>query len=337
MPPILGPAVENQQNYVNAQIGFHAAFMSYLETLAPDPLEDLFMELPSTTAQEQHIFLGDIPGFAEWTSKREMGSLAAHGLAVINRNWASGIRIHRNQIEDDRLGLVLPRIQTLASKARKHRGKLCAELLINGFTGTQFGGDAGDGTGYDASLFFSATHALEGGPQQSNTLGATALTYAGLEAAITKMRQFTTYDGLDPLEVEPTHLIVGPALEFTAKRLLGQSTTVLVGGTGATFETGGQDNIHKGTLKLIVSPRIRSYPAQGSIGAIDASKYWYLGALGEPVKPFIFQNREPITVAAQTGWDSPEMFQEGILNFGAQARYNIANYDWRLMVGSTGA
>jgi phage major head subunit gpT-like protein len=62
-----------------------------------------------------------------------------------------------------------------------------------------------------------------------------------------------------------------------------------------------------------------------------------VAALGEVVKPFIFQNREPITASAQVSWDSPEMFKRGVMNFGAQARYAVANYDWRLVVGSIGA
>lgn len=346
---ILGPAVENQEKYTDAQIAFHIAFMQYLETSKPDELEQLFMELSSSTAKESHLFVGDVPGFAEWTSQREMGSIQMHRIDVVNRNFASGIPIHRNQIEDDRLGLVMPNIQRLSTKARKHRGKLIAEHLINGFAGNLFSGDAGDGTGYDGALFFSAAHQLEGGVYQSNIVGVdvtnaatgatagantTALTYAGLEKAITKMRGFTTYDGLDPLEIEPTHLIVGPALEFTARRICEQDITVLIPNTpsGGTFETGGQTNIHKGRLKVVVSPRIRNYP-----GVVDASLYWYVAALNEPVKPFLFQLREAITTAMQVGWDSPEMFQNGILNFGAQARYNTANYDWRLMVGSKGS
>jgi phage major head subunit gpT-like protein len=330
---ILGPAVENPAKYADAQIAFHAAFMNYLEKEGQDPLEALYMELTSTTAQESHLFVGDVPGFQEWLENREMGSIAMHRIDVRNRNFASGIPIHRNQIEDDQLGLIMPSLQRLAGKAKRHPGKLIAERLINGFAGNLFSGDAGDGTTYDGALMFSAVHTLEGGPNQSNTLGATALSYASLETAITKMRGFTTYDGQDPLEVEPTHLVVGPALEFTAKRILEQDLTVLVPGDAtATFQTGGQTNIHKGRLKLVVSPRIRNYP-----NVVDASKYWYVAALNESVKPFIFQKREPITTAMQVGWESPEMFQKGILNFGAQARYETANFDWRLIVGSTGA
>lgn len=337
----LGPAVENQSAYVNAQITFHAAFMQYLETSADDPLNALAMEMPSNTAMEDHIFIGDIPGFKEWTTDREMGTLQAHGIQVKNRDWSSGIAIHRNQILDDKLGLVMPRIQGLAAKAKRHRGQLIAELLLNGFAGNaSFGSDgdaagtAGDGTCYDGSFMFSASHSLEGGPSQSNLLTTLALNDTNLEAAVSLMRGFRTYDGRDPLMVTPTTLVVGPANEWMAKRLLNQELRVRNTGDAGTIIAAADTNIHKGTLELIVSPRIMDYTAAGGT---NYSKAWFLLALKEPVKPFIFQNREPISVASQVNWDSPDMFKRGQMNFGAQARYNVANYDWRTVVGTLGA
>lgn len=334
---ILGPAVELQEAYSTAQISFHAAFFNYLEKMDEAALKQIAMEVPSDTALEQHIFMGDVPGFAEWVGDREMGALMAHAIKIANKNWSSGISIHRNQIADDKLGLVWPAIQGLAKKAKHHPAKLLAELFMNGFTGTSFP-EVGDGTSYDGALFFSAAHALEGGPAQSNLLVNVALGDSGLEQAYQLFRQFTTYDGLDPLEVEPTHLLVGPKLEWMAKRLVGQQLRVRnPGDTGTTFQTGADTNVHYGSLQVIVSQRLRNYPTVGSVPGGDFSTAWGLLALGEPIKPYLFQDREPITAASQVTWDTPDMFKRGQMNFGAQARYNVANYDWRLAVGSRGA
>lgn len=333
---ILGPAVELQEKYANAQISFHAAFFDAIEKVGEPELMQVAMELPSDTALEQHIFLGDVPGFAEWVTEREMGVLQAHNISVINKNWASGIGIHRNQIADDKLGLVFRKIATLAKKAKHHPAALLAKLFMNGFTGTSFP-EVGDGTTYDGSLFFSATHALEGGPAQSNLLANVALGDAGLEQAYQLFRAFATYDGLDPLEVEPTHLLVGPKLEWMAKRLVGQQLRVRnPGDTVGNSATSADTNVHYGALQVIVSQRLRNYPVVNGVGG-DFSLAWGLLALGEPVKPWLFQVREPITTAAQVDWTSDDMFQKGKMNFGAQARYNVANYDWRLAVGSRGA
>jgi phage major head subunit gpT-like protein len=341
----MGPAIENPAAYVNAQIRFRAAFFDALESAKEDDLMQLADTVMSDTAAEQHIFMGDVPGFKEWVGDREMGSIAAHKISLVNRNWASGVPVHRNQVEDDQLGLVMRRISGLAPKAKRHKGKLIAEILLNGFAGNAnygklsdgvgAGTAVGDGTCYDGAFFFSTTHSLEGGPNQSNLLANTALSDKALEDAITLMRNFTTYDGQDPLDVQPTHLLVGPALEWMAKRLLQQELRVrMPGDVAATSATGADTNIHKNSLQVIVSPRIRSYAPNG--GA-DYSKAWFLLALNEPVKPILFQDREAISTAALVGWDSPEMFKKGLLQFGTQARYAAAFYDWRTAVGSQGA
>lgn len=340
----LGPAVENQAAYATAQITFHAAFFDYLEKAGPDPLEELLMEVPSNTAVEEHIFLGDIPGFREWVGDREMGTLQGHGITVKNRDFSSGVSVHRNQIMDDKLGLVMPRIMGLADKAKKHRGQLAAELLLNGFAGNfNFGsvgdqsgasGPAGDGTTYDGAFMFSASHQLEGGIVQSNLLNSVALSDSGLEQAIQLMRGFRTYDGKVPLYTSPTHLVVGPKLEWMAKRLRDQEMRVRNTGDGGTVVAAADTNIHKGTFDILMSPWLMDFTA---LGGADYSKSWFLVDLSKPIRPFIFQNREPISAASQVDWSSPDMFKKGQMNFGAQARYAVSNYDWRLAVGSLGS
>ena len=141
---------------------------------------------------------------------------------------------------------------------------------------------------------------------------------AAVEAAIQTMLEYTTWDGADPLDIMPTHVIVGPKNMWKAARLFGQQTVVRTAGDG------GESNIHQGRLEVIVNQRL--------VGTYD--DYWFLGAFGETMKPFIFQNREAITTAAQVDWSSPDMFQRGKMNFGAQARYGVGYFDPRLVYGA---
>jgi phage major head subunit gpT-like protein len=261
--------------------------------------------------------MGDLPGFSLWTDDRKMGSLAAHKLRVTNQPWANGVPIHRHEIMDDKLGIVGRRLQGLAGKAKRHRPKLLMELLLNGFDGTSFK-ETGDGICYTGKTFFANDHSLEGGSATIDNLATDALSRTSLEARLQQMNGFTTWDGEDPLDITPTHLIVGPKLEFTAKRLVGQMMTVETAGDGSV------NNIHYGTLKVIVSKRL--------IGAYD--DYWFIGAFNETMKPLIWQNREPITTAAQTDWSSDDMFNRGVMKFGAQARYGVGYFDPRLIIGS---
>jgi phage major head subunit gpT-like protein len=319
MGDILGPSIAEAEKYENARIGFRAAFMDYLERDA-DPAGKSLMPLATKTQSsgpsEEYIFIGDLPGFEEWKDDRKMGELAAHKITVANKNWASGVRVHRNEIMDDKLGIVGQRIQGLARKAKRHPDDFLAKLLINGFAGTTYP-EVGDGLAYTGQLFFSNSHTLEGGEETIDNLGATAFSETALESTVQAMREYRTWDDKDPLDVNPSHIIVGPKLEFTAKRLVGQTLRVRTAGDG------GDTNIHYGAFEVIVSPRL--------VGTYD--DYWFLADLTQAVKPLIFQEREAITTAAQVDWSSDDMFKRGQMNFGAQARYGGGYFDPRLIFG----
>ena len=315
---MMGPTIAQRALYAEAEIGVTIEFMHRLEANGPDPLLVLANEVPSRAAIERHFFLGDVPGFAPWRTDRVLGSLMAHRFTIENQDFASGIEIHKNEIEDDQLGLVAPRIADLASKASRHKGDYMVRALLQGFTGNTYPvEDVGDGKTFDGVLMFSDSHALEGGPAQSNKL-AVALSEAGLEAAEIKIKNLKTWDGKDPLEIKPTHLIVGPKLTNTALKLLNAATIVNAAGTASSV------NVYAGRYEIIESQRLTG----------DFDDYWFLAALGHATKPFIFQNRAPITTSAAVDWSTPNMFERGMMRFGAQARYGIGPYDWRTVVGS---
>lgn len=315
---MMGPTIAQRAKYAEAEIGVTIEFMHQLEQTGPDPLLVLSNQVPSTAAIERHFFLGDVPAFQAWRGDRVMATLMAHRFTIENQDFSSGITIHKNEILDDQLGLVQPRISALAGRAALHKGDYMLRALIQGFSGTAFPvEDVGDGKSFDGVLFFSTAHTLEGGPAMSNKI-TTALSEAGLEEAEIAMANLKTWDGKDPLNLKPTHLIVGPKLANTAKKLLNAGTIINAAGTASAV------NVYMGKYQIIESQRLT--------GTYD--DYWFLADLSKPTKPFIVQNREAITTAAQVDWSCPDMFKRGIMNFGAQARYGIGPYDWRTVIGS---
>lgn len=311
--------IGGQGNLDAARVGFHAAFFSVLEAMGPDPTEELYTEVPSDTSAEEWEWLQDIPGFEEWAGDRKMGEIDAVKMLVRNRDWASGFRIHQNNFKDDKLGLFSVAVAQLAMKARRHRSDLCIKNLLNGFDGNLYP-TTGNGLAYDSAFFFSTLHA------QGANKHTAALSASGLEAAEQLFSAMTTVDGADPLDVSGTTLIVGPALEWTAKKLLTQEMVPAAGGNTS------ENNIHRNQYKLIVSKRIKGAQAN----------WWFLADLSQPVKPFLFQNREPISTSAILGGqgtqnDSAPRFKRGEYWFGAEARYNVANFAFQTVVGSKGA
>jgi len=314
--------VSNQINLEAARVGFHAAFMQQFEAMGDDPINALYAEVPSTGTLEEWDWLGDLPGFEEWKGDRKLGDVSGFKMQIANRDWSNGLRIHQNNFKDDKLGLFPIRVQGLAQKAKRHRSDLMVRMMLNGFAGNVFP-DTGNGLAYDGAFLFSASHASDGGPAQSNYLGAVPLTFASLEAAETRLKNMSTADGKDPLDLGGTHLIVGPALEFVAKKLMGAELVANAAGTAA------DTNIHRNQYQVIVSRRIKGAQAN----------HWFLADLSQPIKPFIFQLREEISTSAIVGnqggdGDSVPRFQRGEYWFGAEARYNVGAFAWQTIVGS---
>jgi phage major head subunit gpT-like protein len=313
--------IGNQVNLEAARVGFHAAFMSQLEAVGPDALEALYAEVPSTTSVEEHQWLGDLPGFEEWKGDRKLSEFDAFKLRLENRDWANGIRVHQNNFKDDRLGLFRMQVAQLAQKARRHRADLCVKAILNGFAGNVYP-EAGNGLGYDGAFFFSTSHTSSGGPNQSNKM-TSALSATSLAEAERMLKVMRTADGKDPLDLQGTHLIVGPKLEETALKLVKNDLVPNSAGTAT------ESNIHKGRYQVLMSRRITG----------DQDDYWFLADLSAPIRPMLFQLREDISSSAILGGqgtqnDSVPRFKKGEVWFGAEARYNVGYLAWQTIIGS---
>jgi phage major head subunit gpT-like protein len=299
----------------NAQIGFSTVFNNRLGA-APEPLVQLAMRIPSSNAQEEMPFLGDIPMLEEWLDDRKFSKLRAEKITIRNRDYAAGIRVHRNDIMDDRLGLVMPKVMMLADRARQHVAKSLVELLLNGFDGNDFP-LVSDGLAYDGQFFFSATHKDGNGPTQTNT-STEILDAAAYEAARSAMQSLQDEER-QPLEIGGNTLIVGPSNERTALEIV-QAGIIDQGGAS------GVENVFKGTARVVVSQRL--------VGTYAA--YWFLADLAQPVRPTVWLDRESPQFVAQNRLDSESAFMRNLFRFGAQYRAGYGYGLWQFIYGSIG-
>ena len=311
-----GSGLVNQAQLDASQISFSSRFNMVLQSFE-DPIRQIAMELPSDAAIEQHDWLGTIPGLQEWLDDRKLNSLRAEGFQIPNKDWASGVKIHANDIKDDKLGIVRPRLDMLAAKAGLHYGLRITDALINGFaTTSEFG------AGYDGVSFFNTAHPMPDGTTQSNDAGG-ALTNVTYDAARATMQELVDDEG-DPLNIIPTHLLVGPSNERNALEI------TQAGVIDNTAGTGSITNVFAGTARVIVSPRLT--------GATAA--HWFLISMASPVRPIILQINEPITSAFVTGDENSSggqslgRFMRKQLLFGAQGRHNAGYGLWQFIQGS---
>lgn len=263
--------------------------------------QKIAMEVPSTTSENQYQWLGEVPGMKEWVDERTIEDLKAWDYTIKNKDWESTIAVDRNAIEDDQLGIIRPRVMSLAVAAKTHPDELVFSLLAQGFSQTCF----------DGQYFFDTDHPLADGSTQSNKI-TLALDATGLKTALATLRRLKGWTGR-PLNLRATHLVVPPELEWTARELL-----------QAERDASGATNILRGAIpNIIVSPYLAD------------TNNWFVLDASKPVKPLIFQMRKrPEFVSMDDPKQSETVFMRKEYLYGVDARYNVGYGLYQLAVGS---
>jgi phage major head subunit gpT-like protein len=112
--------------------GFKTSFDMALER-AETITDRIATTVQSDGSEEKYNWAGPAPKMREWLGDRRMDELRAYSQTIANKDWSNGLRIHANDIRDDKLSLVRPRIDALAAEAAYHQEELLMNLLIGGF------------------------------------------------------------------------------------------------------------------------------------------------------------------------------------------------------------
>jgi phage major head subunit gpT-like protein len=194
-----------------------------------------------------------------------------------------------------------------AAKYLQHKWSLLLGLVTDGKSGLC----------YDGLPFFSASHAEGSSGTQSNLL-TDLLDADAYESARVRMRSFKNDKG-ELLYMRPTHLLVCPSLEGTAREILQAG----VGATGAT-------NIWQGSAQLLVVDGLDA-------GGMTSAKAWAVADLSKPLKPFLQQNREAVSFTALDNPADMNVFMRDEYYYGANYRGNAGYAFWQTMVMSDGS
>ena len=243
---------------------FNKAFSSVImNSGVTKALESITSILPSEGKDEKYGFLGDIPAVTEWIGDKNAGHIKDHDYTLTNKNYEVSINIDRNEINDDRMGILRPRIAQMVSAMQQHKWNLVLAQITAGTTNLA----------YDAAAFF-ATHA---DPTVDNLLGGTSSTLATIKTDIYSAKAAMLEFQSDQSKV--MHLAMDTLLvpaEQEGLFLEAVESSANPGGAGD-----GIFNPMKGWIKqLITAP------------SLTDAKDWYGFASAQPLKPMILQMRE---------------------------------------------
>lgn len=279
-------SVANKLVYANRQ--YKASFVEQLEAgrAEYEPiLNAMMMEFPSTGPGIEHSFSDSVRGLSEWIGDREMTKLGEQSFYVANKSYAGGVEIDRDDLEDDQIGLLTPRIRSLAEKYWLHRFDALGALL-----------NAGTATAcWDGKYFFDDDHPLADSASVNDNLSTAALSESAVQGAITQLRNMYDSQG-NKLNLRPTHLIFGNDLEWTAMDILKQER-----------QASGETNIMRGMLQ----------PLQ--ISNLTAAS-WAVADLSKVLKPFMYQNRREPEFTEVINPTSPEVFMRKKFQWGVDYR-----------------
>ncbi len=273
---------------------------------APSYYQDLATRIVSTTDTENYRWLGTVPLMREWGTGRLARGLRSESYSVSNLKYEATLEIDRDEVSDDQTGQIRPRIGELAMRAATHKDYLIADLLANGAT-TGY-------NSYDGVTFFNDSHSSGASGSQSNCLSVniavadtpTVDEYkSSVKQAIARTLTFKDDQGAPMvLQVSGLACVVPPTMYFTALEAI---NATLVASTS---------NVLQGVARVISLPWLT-----------DATK-WYLLKTDGVVRPFIFQDREPVEFGSLAD-SSDEAFRREKFLYGVRARYCMAYGYWQ--------
>ena len=289
---------------------FKALFFKALQEVTTD-WSKIATELPSNTDTESYSWLGSIPRMRQWKGDKQVKGLNPSNFSIQNVDYEVTLGVDRNTFEDDKIGIVKPRIMDMAYEAQEYMDYLVFTALAAGATTKA----------YDGQYFFSASHSTGASGTQSNT-ATSALDATQLKANLVAIRKFKDDQG-KVLNLRGDLLLVPPDLENTALELT-KSDLLIVTGLASTsaLTSAPAINILKGRVETLVS----SY--------LTDTNDWFTLVTNRPLKPAIFQIRKPNTFVAQDQPYAEDVFNRKEFKYSCEARYGVGLGLWFYAYGN---
>jgi len=260
--------------------------------------------IQSDGSDEAYGGLGSMPGVREWLGDRQFKELRAGTFTITNKHWESSLLIKKTDLADDRMAMYGPVMEQLGQEAACHPDELFFETMVAGATTACF----------DGQNFFDTDHAWGDSGTQDNDLTyaaatGTAPTAAEFRAAFhqarTAMLKFKNDQGKflnRPTTMRGKNLVVVVPPEMELAAYEGLTATIL----------SNNSNIVIDAPEIVVSNYITN------------AATFYLFNVGSPLKPFVFQQREPLSRMVK----GLEDLETKDAKFMTEARYNAGYLAW---------
>lgn len=274
--------------------------------------------VPSDGYDEEYGVLGSVPQVREWLGDRQFKDLRGAKFTIVNKEWESSLLIKKTDIRDNRLGMYRPVMQNLGARAARHPDKLLlSDLVVNGVSNACL----------DGQFMFDTDHSWGDSGTQDNDLTTAIVDKSDptvdefRAAAVTALQQMLLFKD-DQGELLHDDAVMGTngGMELLALVPLNMWEVARKAFTPGLFINSGEQNVPIVIADVVPTPH---FGADGD--------YWDLYRTDTPVKPYIFQAREPLTRQMKDVND----IETKDVKFMTSSRYNIGYGGWWNAVRTT--
>lgn len=299
--PILTPAV-----YEDVMSTFRAAFRQEYQNAPDEAFMVLATRATATGSTEKQRGLGAAPSMTVWSGDRTVSGLQAKSFDVPIIAYAATIAVHQDAVEDDQLGLIRTRIADLAAQAKNY---LVPELqkLVR---------DAASTLCYDGQYLTDTDHKEGKSGTQSNKLTGTGTDLDDIQTDLTSVYLAMAGWKNDQGDYMPGYVpdtVVVPADGTLVNRFL----TIM-----QSKQALDSPDLSGWVKRLLINPYLTD------------TNDWYAFCTSRPVKALQALERKAAT-AVSPPYKSGAHFDQGIMEFGVEARGAVAPGDWRCVVQTT--
>ena len=285
-------------------------FETYSEL--PEQFTKIYNVQTSNSATETDYGLG---AFGDWTERSDelspvdYAKISESGeVTYTHKAFTKGFMISRELNDDEKYGQMKKMAKALARAGRAKVEKDAIQVLTKGFKGV-----SGAFKGRDDKELFHTAHNLVNSEKTCSNMMTEELSEQSLKKAIQMMASQLDEAG-NLIQMKATKLIVPPALEDTALRLL-----------HSTQLPGTNHNDTNEYLKDRLSVVVMDYLAT-TAGGND--KFWFLQDGNRHELNFFWRIKPE--------FKHEEDFDTFVAKYRGYMRYSYGFSDWRGMVGSTG-
>lgn len=295
---------------------FLAAFLTNVRAIFGTSLADFDKELglyalvssaiQSDTDTEQYGWMGEAPRMSLWTDERKVFGLGKFNYAIQNLHFEATIGVNRDTFEDDKYGMISPRIKGLARRAILFYNEKVFSALDDGAAANA----------YDGLKFFVDTRVIGESANINNILSGSysadvAEIRAAIKAGVARMRKFQDDRGV-PMNLVPDTIVCSADMEM----LIREALLPAVAGTQRP-----EAGMFPQANQIISTPWIDN-------DELD----WYLLCTKAELKPIILQDRKKPELVAADDPKTEAAFMKNIFYYGVDDRFNVGYADPRTAI-----